>query len=144
MVAGRPPALDLELERDVQDGAPRGASARGLVKSAHDCSEGGIAVALAESCIAGGIGADVHLARRPAPGRVAVRRDAGRIVVDASPTPTPRRSSTILLSHEVPYSVIGTVGGDALTHLRAARRRRSTTCATPSSRRSSGSCTARS
>ncbi len=59
-VAGAPPALDLELERDVQQAVIAGIRG-GLVKSAHDCSEGGIAVALAESCIAGGLGADVHL-----------------------------------------------------------------------------------
>ncbi|MBI4330256.1 MAG: phosphoribosylformylglycinamidine synthase subunit PurL [Chloroflexi bacterium] len=53
-VAGRP-AIDLDLERRVQQCCLDGIS-RGLVKSAHDCSEGGLAVALAESCIKGGVG----------------------------------------------------------------------------------------
>ncbi|HSK47001.1 MAG TPA: phosphoribosylformylglycinamidine synthase subunit PurL, partial [Coriobacteriia bacterium] len=59
VVSGRPPALDLELEAAVQT-VVRDGIRNGLVKSAHDCSEGGIAVALAESCLAGDIGADVH------------------------------------------------------------------------------------
>src|SRR5690606_35982686 len=53
--AGAPPALDLALERAVQ-AATRGAIAEGLAVAAHDTSEGGFAVALAESCIAGGVG----------------------------------------------------------------------------------------
>ena len=47
---GSPPRLDLEKEKSLHD-ALRGWIAQGLVKSAHDCSEGGLAVALAESCI---------------------------------------------------------------------------------------------
>ncbi len=48
----------------------------GLVKSAHDCSEGGIGVTLAECCVAGGIGADVHLGDELPAGLGAVQRDA--------------------------------------------------------------------
>jgi phosphoribosylformylglycinamidine synthase len=47
---GPPPRCDLEKERAMHH-ALRGFIACGLVKSAHDCSEGGLAVALAESCI---------------------------------------------------------------------------------------------
>ena len=53
-IAGRP-AIDLDLETAVQT-ACRKAVAEGIVNSAHDCSDGGLAVALAESCIAGNIG----------------------------------------------------------------------------------------
>ncbi|MGB8507534.1 MAG: AIR synthase-related protein, partial [Pyrinomonadaceae bacterium] len=45
----RVPRLDLERERAVQATALRAAEA-GLLQSAHDCSDGGLAVALAESC----------------------------------------------------------------------------------------------
>jgi phosphoribosylformylglycinamidine synthase len=38
---------------------------RGLVRSAHDCSEGGIAVSLAEMCFSGGLGAEVELKNAP-------------------------------------------------------------------------------
>lgn len=55
IVAGSPPALDLELERAVQ-AIVREAIERRIVLAAHDCSEGGLLVALAESAIVGGIG----------------------------------------------------------------------------------------
>ena len=53
-VAGMP-ALDLGKEAALQRACRRLVSA-GVIRSAHDCSEGGLAVALAESCIAGGLG----------------------------------------------------------------------------------------
>ena len=59
-VTGRPPEVDLELERAVQGGL-RQAIASGLVASAHDLSDGGLAVALAECCIASGLGASLAL-----------------------------------------------------------------------------------
>ncbi len=54
LVAGRP-RIDLELERRVQKLCRR-AIAQGVVRSAHDCSDGGLAVALAECAIAGKVG----------------------------------------------------------------------------------------
>ncbi len=54
---GTPPRMDLETEKMLHD-ALRGWIAQGLVKSAHDCSEGGLAVALAESCISQQIARD--------------------------------------------------------------------------------------
>jgi phosphoribosylformylglycinamidine synthase len=50
-VTGRPPEIDLVLERSVQ-GFLRQAIGQGLVASAHDLSDGGLAVAAAECCIA--------------------------------------------------------------------------------------------
>src|SRR5439155_3757215 len=47
---GTPPRCDLVKEKALQD-ALRGWIQSGVVKSAHDCSEGGLAVALAECCI---------------------------------------------------------------------------------------------
>jgi phosphoribosylformylglycinamidine synthase subunit PurL len=47
---GPPPRLDMEKEKSLHD-ALRGWIAQAIVKSAHDCSEGGLAVCLAESCI---------------------------------------------------------------------------------------------
>ncbi|QEY32581.1 phosphoribosylformylglycinamidine synthase subunit PurL [Synechococcus sp. RSCCF101] len=60
-VTGRPPRPDLDLERSVQT-LVRRAAAGGLLASAHDCSDGGLAVALAESCLGGGLGAGIDLA----------------------------------------------------------------------------------
>ena len=56
LVAGSP-ALDIHAEAALQRACRRLAS-EGVIESAHDCSEGGLAVALAESCIAGGLGAN--------------------------------------------------------------------------------------
>lgn len=50
LVKGNSPNLNLELEKAVQDTTLE-AIKKGLINSAHDCSEGGLAVALAESCI---------------------------------------------------------------------------------------------
>ncbi len=55
---GRPPGIDLQVEKRLQQ-TVLSAIQRGWVASAHDCSEGGLAVALAESCISGNIGAEV-------------------------------------------------------------------------------------
>lgn len=59
-VAGKPPRVDFDLERRVQQACREGIRA-GWVRSAHDCAEGGVAVALAESCLAGNLGAVIDL-----------------------------------------------------------------------------------
>ncbi|MDQ3743013.1 MAG: AIR synthase related protein [Acidobacteriota bacterium] len=60
----RVPHLDLERERKVQDAVLRAAE-EGLLESAHDCSDGGLSVALAECCFSSlgraGVGAEVKL-----------------------------------------------------------------------------------
>jgi phosphoribosylformylglycinamidine synthase len=60
-VAGKPPRVDFDLERRVQQVCREGIRA-GWVRSAHDCAEGGLAVALAECCLAGNLGAVINLA----------------------------------------------------------------------------------
>ena len=59
-IAGLPPRIDFELERKVQ-AACRYGIRQGWIKSAHDCAEGGLAVALAECCISGNFGAEIAL-----------------------------------------------------------------------------------
>jgi phosphoribosylformylglycinamidine synthase len=65
MAHGRVPLLDIELEKRVQETLLKLADAQ-LVKSAHDCSDGGLAVAIAECCFSSlgrnAIGADITLA----------------------------------------------------------------------------------
>ncbi|HHY04954.1 MAG TPA: phosphoribosylformylglycinamidine synthase II, partial [Thermoanaerobacterales bacterium] len=53
--AGKPPKVNLDMEKKVQECCLK-AIELGLVNSAHDVAEGGLAVALAECCIAGGFG----------------------------------------------------------------------------------------
>ncbi|NEN90683.1 MAG: phosphoribosylformylglycinamidine synthase subunit PurL [Okeania sp. SIO3H1] len=60
LVAGKPSEVDFDLERRVQ-GVCRYGIRQGWVNSAHDCGEGGLAIALAECCISGKLGAEVNL-----------------------------------------------------------------------------------
>ena len=60
LITGRPPAVDLPLEKSVQ-AFLRHAIASDLVASAHDLSDGGLAVAVAEACMAAGLGASLCL-----------------------------------------------------------------------------------
>lgn len=63
-VAGVPPLVDFELERWVQTACRMGI-AEGWIRSAHDCAEGGLAVALAECCISSQQGAELNLSAHP-------------------------------------------------------------------------------
>ena len=57
-IGGKIPPLDLQTEI-ANSSAVRAAISKGIISSAHDCSEGGLGVALAECCIAGGKGAKI-------------------------------------------------------------------------------------
>lgn len=59
-VAGKPPKVDIELELAVQSACRHGIR-QGWVRSAHDCAEGGLAIALSESCISANKGAKITL-----------------------------------------------------------------------------------
>jgi phosphoribosylformylglycinamidine synthase subunit PurL len=59
-IAGHPPIINFDLERKVQAACRHGIR-QGWVQSAHDCAEGGFAIALAESCISSGHGAEVTI-----------------------------------------------------------------------------------
>lgn len=59
-IAGKPPRVDYDAELAVQAACRTGIRS-GWIRSAHDCAEGGLAVAIAESCIAGKLGASVNL-----------------------------------------------------------------------------------
>jgi phosphoribosylformylglycinamidine synthase len=113
IVAGEPPSLDLGLERRVQSVCLESIRT-GMVKSAHDCSEGGLAVALAEGCILGEpriIGATVS----GGPGGVRpdmywLGEDQSRILLTVSPGDE-RAVLEIARRSSVAAAVIGTVGG---------------------------------
>jgi phosphoribosylformylglycinamidine synthase len=118
LVAGTPPALDLDLEGDVQAAVREGVRA-GLLHSAHDCSEGGAAVALAECCLlaqgrnGAAVGAQVALDDGLPAAASLFAETQSRIIVSLADESVPAFLD-ILQAHEVPFSTIGTTGGDTL------------------------------
>jgi len=111
VVAGSPPPVDLAAERSLVD-ALLDAIAAGLVRSAHDCSDGGLAVALAECCIMNRElerGATVDLSSwSNLPERSVLFGEAqGRVVVT---TTMPDTLLRVASDHEGSARMIGQVG----------------------------------
>jgi phosphoribosylformylglycinamidine synthase len=108
-VAGRPPALDLARERELHELLQR-AARDDLLASAHDCAEGGLAVALAESALAGAHGFAVSLPGDLPPHVALFSESASRSVVSVAP----ERAEGLLglaASHGVPCALLGETGG---------------------------------
>ena len=112
LIEGAPPALVIEDELAIHR-ALLDAIDAGLVKSAHDCSEGGIGVALAESAIAGDIGAKVVLDDELAPALSLFSETQGRVVLTCDPDDA-EALVELLVARNVPFSVIGDVCSDRL------------------------------
>jgi phosphoribosylformylglycinamidine synthase subunit PurL len=111
-LAGQLAPLDLEMERRIQ-WAVRAAVAAGLATAAHDCSEGGVAVALAEGCVTGArtIGCEVAL---PATGRTDLTlfgEGPSRVVVAVDPERA-REFEGLMAESAIPWRWVGTTGGD--------------------------------
>jgi phosphoribosylformylglycinamidine synthase len=115
LVRGRPPELDLQLERALQR-LLVDLAARDAIASAHDCSEGGLAIALAECCFdTGGIGAEVAVRATSDGGldRLAATlfgESASRVLLSV----TPRQRDAVLAAAAaagVPAATIGRTGG---------------------------------
>jgi phosphoribosylformylglycinamidine synthase len=60
LVTGRPMAVDLTLEKKVQSVCRWGIE-QGIIRSAHDCSEGGLGVTLAECCLSSALSCTINL-----------------------------------------------------------------------------------
>ncbi|ASS67018.1 MULTISPECIES: phosphoribosylformylglycinamidine synthase subunit PurL [unclassified Paenibacillus] len=109
---GRPPGLDLSVEKRLLEtvlSAIRG----GLVASAHDLSEGGLAVALAESAFGRGLGAEVNVATDLRPDHALFSESQSRILLSASQD-NKAALLALLAERGVPHAEIGTVGGEEL------------------------------
>ena len=121
---GPPPHVDLSHEIKVQN-AVRDLIRSGLVKSAHDCSEGGLAVALAESCFnpTGLYGAEIRVAqlsklrtnedRKLETCATLFNESQSRIVISVAPENL-EKTMSILQERNVPHRKLGTVTGDEL------------------------------
>ena len=113
---GSPPLLNLEIEKTLHDFVLK-VIHEGLIQSAHDCSDGGLAIALAECCVSGpraARGAVVKL------GLASLRRDGllfgesqSRIILSTWPNAVESLLSRAAEAG-VPAAKIGTVGGDRL------------------------------
>lgn len=111
-VAGAP-AINLDFERRLQECCRR-AIKYGILTSAHDCSDGGLAVAIAESCMAGQIGITGD-------GSLFGRWDAAffgesqsRIVVSL-PRENLDQLKEIAEDLQIPFILLGSVGGTQIT-----------------------------
>jgi phosphoribosylformylglycinamidine synthase len=110
VVAGAPPACDLARERALVETLHESISA-GLLHSAHDCSEGGLAVAMAECCIANplarhGAMVDVTAWKAIASRAVLFGEAQGRAIVSTSDADA---VLAIARKHGMPAREIGTV-----------------------------------
>ncbi len=109
-LGGRPPAVDLQAERSLAD-ALVAAAAGQLIVAAHDLSDGGLALALAEACLVGGTGCSVTLPGDPA--TFLFSESAARAVVAVRPG-AEAAFGQLCTAHSVPAVTVGRTGGTAL------------------------------
>lgn len=111
-VTGFLPAVDLPLEKRLQQLLQQAVRA-GLLASAHDLSDGGLAAALAESSITGGLGAQVMLPGHPRPELPLFGEGPSRVIVSVDPA---EKDKLAKMAGElnVPLLPLGQVSGDHL------------------------------
>ncbi len=108
-LGGLPPRVDLAAERALSELL---VAATGVLSSAHDLSDGGLAQTLAESCLRNGVGATVELAGDPF---VALFSESvARVVVSVAPEDE-ERLMELAAEHDVPVTSLGVTGGDVLS-----------------------------
>jgi phosphoribosylformylglycinamidine (FGAM) synthase-like enzyme len=114
-LAGMLAPLDLGMERRVQ-AAVRAAIGAGLARSAHDCAEGGLAVALAESCVTGPepMGATVTLAETEERADIVLFGEGpSRVILSVHPDRA-LAFEALMAESAIPWRWIGVTGGDRL------------------------------
>jgi phosphoribosylformylglycinamidine synthase len=109
-LGGRPPAVDLAAERALAE-VLAAAATGGLLTAAHDLSDGGLAVALAECCVAGRTGCQVSLPGDPF--TALFSESAARAVAEVAPG-AETAFAALCEWHGVPLTELGTVGGGRL------------------------------
>jgi phosphoribosylformylglycinamidine synthase len=109
---GLPPQIDLSLEKSVQD-ACRESIQAGIISSAHDCADGGLAVTLAECCIKGKKGAVLEINTRIRNDALLFGETQSRIVVSLS-VKNLDSLKEIANKYEAPIQILGKVEGNSL------------------------------
>ena len=116
IATGQVPQLDLTRELAVQQACLEAAEA-GLLASAHDCADGGLAVALAESCFSSlgkkAIGANVNLTGTLNTSALLFSESPSRIIISVDPASLDSIRQ-ICVTHNVPLEVLGEVSGTEL------------------------------
>jgi phosphoribosylformylglycinamidine synthase II len=112
---GPPPRVDLAYEIKIQN-AVRDLIREGLVKSAHDCSEGGLAVALAECCFHPEklFGADIDLKAGDTPATAVLFNESQSRIVISVVAENLQKTMSILQEQQIPFQPVGRVGGNQL------------------------------
>ena len=112
---GRVPALDLELEKSVQETCLRAAES-GLLRSAHDCSDGGLSVALAECCFSSlnrkAIGAEVDLTGGTLTLRARLFSESPSRIVVSFGEDALDQIKEIAAQRNCPFTILGRTGGE--------------------------------
>ena len=109
---GLPPQIDLSVEKSVQD-ACRESIQAGIISSAHDCADGGLAVTLAECCINGKKGAKLEINTRIRNDALLFGETQSRIVVSL-PVKDLDSLKEIANKYEAPIQILGKVEGNSL------------------------------
>lgn len=112
-IEGRPPQIDLDVEKRVQSVTLQ-AIRKGWVKSAHDLAEGGLAVAVAESCISGEVGAEINLSTDLRRDLALFSESQSRILLTAT-LESAEEIMNLAKAQGVPVAQLGKVTGDQLT-----------------------------
>ena len=113
---GKPPVLDRKHEKQVQEFCLE-LIQKGLIQSAHDCSEGGLAIAVAESCFSAkeeALGATLELKSTLRGDALLFGETQSRIII-SFPEELTDQIEDLALSYPVDFSLIGKTGGSQFT-----------------------------
>ncbi len=117
IVSGSVPRLNLQVECAVQQVCLEAAEA-GLLASAHDCADGGLAVALAESCFSSlnrsGIGAEINVTEASLPTTSVLFSESPSRIILSFPASSLDEVQTLAARANCPITILGQVGGNRL------------------------------
>ena len=117
IASGSVPKIDLKLECAVQQVCLEAAEA-GLLASAHDCADGGLAVALAECCFSSlnreGVGAEIDIPETSLSSSSALFAESPSRIILSFPVSSLALVEDLAARADCPITIIGKVGGNQL------------------------------